>query len=181
MITMENANPIAQPFAPLSTEDWKKRFVPAFKHYVGTYGRHGESLTIKEIANKLNRQRRTVEGWRDGENLPGFTDLMNLIGLLPSGFGNWLLGAHGVGGLRDLTYSDVTVHDIAERTAGFSMSFIGWMDDNRIDHVEKAESVTLVRGLRDRCDRFLANIDSDRSAVMQVISGDGARIAGAVQ
>lgn len=178
---MKNVPAIAHDFEPLTTDDWKALFVPAFKHYVGTYGRDGKILTVKQIATALNRQPRTVESWRDGQNLPGFADLMNLIGLLPSGFGNRLLGAHGVGGLRDLTMSDITVHHIAEGAAGFSMRFINWMSDNRIDHREKAESESLVRRMRDHCDQFLANIDANRPAVMRVIAGYSSEFAGGAQ
>lgn len=170
---MENASLIAHDFAPLTTDDWKKRFCPAFKHYVGTYGRNGESLTLKDIAARLGRTVRTVESWRDGENLPGFADLMNLIGLLPNGFANQLLAAHGIGGLRDLSASDIGVHHIAECTANFSMNFICWMDDQRVDHVEQQQAIALARGLRDHCDRFLASVDANPAAVLQVIAGQG--------
>lgn len=147
---MSNADVIAQ----LSDDRFQAAFSVAFGDCVGTYGGDGK-VTMRELSHQTGIPMRRLESYRDGETVPRAHGLMVIMEVLPARFANRLLAEIGMGGAKKMSPEDIDLHLVASDAANFTSMFVNHMADGRIDHVEKAQEIAVLRKVSENLNNLL--------------------------
>lgn len=156
---MPNATQNAHRFDPPGPDLFQAVFTAAFRDHVGTYDAEGKAITLSDLAREIGKKPRTIEAWRDGETVPRGADLLALQAVLPASFTNRLLALAGLGGAYEMSPEGIAFQEIAQGAANYTEMFIRHMDDGRVDHMEKAETMRWAQQMHNRLGRLLHAAD----------------------
>ena len=139
---------------------------------MGAFVGRGLAWSVDALAAETGIAVSTLRDYLAGHATPGLPNLLKLLTALPSEFADMVLMPAGLGGCRRLAMGEAGPLTLNAKASEL-VAMIGLhLEDGRIDHVEEAQQVPLVRRLRAACDRFLAGRDGERSGPRAVAASD---------
>lgn len=140
----------------ITTELCKERFTALLREQVGP----GKRFGVEAASEDLGVDRRTVESYLSGENLPPTRNLLRMCFLFGPDFADGMLHLAGLFGCQREAAQPVTDFALNAETAAM-MAVIGEaLKDGRVDHRERALVLRHTRKLRELLDDWIIENDA---------------------
>lgn len=127
---------------PLHADVVQERFTDAFRKHVG----RGKAYSIPELSDLTGIDHRTLDNYASGRACPNLTKLLTLSDALGPVFASDIFGLVGMGVGR-LKGGHSNIHAAAAEAASFLSHHTKRMEDGRIDHRERRETIEELRRL----------------------------------
>jgi len=158
--TFDSPTDLPPAFTPsiltITTEICKERFTTLLREQVGP----GKRFGTEAASEALGIDRRTIESYLSGENLPPARNLLRMFYLFGPDFADGLLHLAGLFGCQREAAQPVTDFALNAETAAMMAVIGAALQDGRVDHRERALVLRHTRKLRELLDDWITENDA---------------------